>query len=345
MQRGSLAVDLRVWKGGFERSAAFVLARTFPSEPSRDLRIMRLCYTSALWQTLVVARWCAAVQRRDDLERRTRVMFDAYFSPPFLQPDDAVQMARFGVTHCLLALTSAHCKGPSIHRENLDANHPQASPIARQAHAQRVLRDAGIHVSIADAISPHLEPERSWEAQWHRLVSRIAEGSVHALGTIRFMDVQDRGLDILDRHLALSESCGVPLLVKMPTHIDAEDRKALLQRAHAHAERWYWVLPDLRFAYAALRRNQGVILSPHRTPSADDIVAMLTALSPRQRKRLAIGSSQGRGLNPFALASMEIALDQHAPALEGGSVLQGGTLAHPRRAVRTTRRVAETSSA
>lgn len=255
-------------------------------------------------------------------------MFDAYFAPPFIETSDAVHMARFGVTHCVLAIASAHCEGPSVRDQELGANHPYVSPQLRQRHAHAVLERAGIDVSIADVISPHLEPERSWEHQWQLLVQRVQRGEVHALGVIRFLELQDRGLDILDRHLVLSKAHDVPILVKMPTRIDPEDRRALMRRAAAHAERWYWVQPTLRFAHAALRRGEGAIVSIRPRVSAEDIVALSTMLSSLQRRRLCIGSSQGRGLNPFALASVEIALDRHAhTARAAREILQGGALA------------------
>lgn len=239
-------------------------------------------------------------------------MFDAYFAPPFLQPADALHMAQYGVTHCVLAIRSAHCETsvrPEANAHNFPAHHPQTSPKVRQKHARELLEDVGITVFVADAISSHLEPERNWEAQWASLVARVEAGQVAVLGVMDFQEENGRSMDILDRHLALSKVANLPIYVKSPHHFSSRGRAALVQRAQTHAQRWYWVHPELTFAHSALLRGEGAILSPHRRVSADDLVTLATLLPKHARGRLKIASSSGRGLNPFALASMEIAGD------------------------------------
>lgn len=254
-------------------------------------------------------------------------MFDAYFAPPFLQPIDAEHMASFGVKECVLAVASAHCDALGEHEavpRAACANHPYASPRVRQAHARAVLESAGIRVFVADAISPHQEPERSWEAQWRSLTSRLYTGEVSVLGVFVLADDSPRAFQILDRHLVLSERLDVPVIVKMPYGLSARGVLKLQRRAMLHADRWYWLHPALALAHDALRRGQGVILSTSAQVSAHDLVAFASVLPSAQRVRLAIGSTRGRGLNPFALASVEIAADSHHPALEHPTLLRGG---------------------
>lgn len=257
-------------------------------------------------------------------------MFDAYFSPPFLHPTDAEHMVRFGVTECVLAVPSAHCdrsvEGARALDEDL-AHDPHARPIVRQEHTKELLIDAGIRVHVADGISPHLEPERSWEAQWAFLVSRVEQQKVQVLGVIVFDGESERGLRILDRHLALSKAHNLPIFVQFPRQRwSAEGFSALCERASTHGDRWYWARPPLSFAGHALRRGHGVIVSTSRRLSADILIDWFDRLPLDMRARVAMGSSRGRGLNPFALASLEMAADAHGRSHAHQDLLLGGAL-------------------
>lgn len=257
-------------------------------------------------------------------------MFDAYFSPPFLQPIDAHHMQRYGVTECVLAIPTAHCKTsvrPKALAHMRPANHPHASPRVRQLYARKQLEEAGIRVRVADAISAHLEPERNWEAQWNNLASRVERGDVTVLGVMSFDNDHGRAFDILDRHLVLSKQANLPIYVRPPALMSRQGHSALLARARAHQWRWYWVHPCLAFAHRALMRGEGVILAPHRRMPATDIARLFATLTPKERLRLIVGSSHGRGLNPFALASVEIAMAEQQQMDTAQQLLHGGALA------------------
>lgn len=258
-------------------------------------------------------------------------MFDAYFSPPYLRPSDAENMSSFGVRSCLLAIPTAHVAPSNVQGcVDLYTAGIDTHPAERRAHARHILEQAGIRCHIADAISPHLEPERSWGAQWNALTHAAFEGDIDALGMLVLHHGNYRGLEIIDRHLALSKATGLPVLVKSPEELPQHWARALHRRAAANASRWYWVHASMPSAFEALRRGEGVIMAPCRRNSAESIMRLAASLTPTEQRRMAIGSSRGRGLNPFALAGCEIAADtyafaQHTPL----GVLQGGALARP----------------
>lgn len=257
-------------------------------------------------------------------------MFDAYFSPPYLRPSDAQNMSSYGVRSCLLAIPAAHAE-PTTPIE-LYTPEIHAHPADRRAHAQHILEGAGIQCRIVDAISPHLEPERSWGAQWNALAHAAHQGDIDALGMLVLHHGTRRGLEIIDRHLALSNATDLPVLVKSPEELARPWVNALRARAAVHAPRWYWVHPSMAFALDALQRGEGVIMAPCRRHCAEGLMSLAASLTPEQQRRMAIGSSRGRGLNPFALAACEIAADTQINLPSSPhDVLQGGVLARPPR--------------
>lgn len=240
-------------------------------------------------------------------------------------------MSSFGVRGCLLAIPTAHA-APARAQVCVDSYTPQvdAHPTERRAYTRHILTQAGIQCRIADAISPHLEPERSWGAQWNALTHAAFEGDIDALGMLVLHHGSHRGLEIIDRHLALSKATGLPVLVKSPELLPLQWARALRRRAAAHASRWYWVHASMSSAFEALRRGEGVIMAPCRRHSAENIMRLAASLTPAEQRRMTIGSSRGRGLNPFALAGCEIAADTYAFAQNTPlNVLKGGALARP----------------
>lgn len=247
-------------------------------------------------------------------------MFDAYFSPPMFLASDAQRMAYFGVRGCLLVMPTAHCAGEPCaprtlqHFAALEGESPRSAVL-------RHLRNAGITAFVADGISPHQEPDRLWEAQWAALEQAVHGGSIHALGELVVQEGNHRSLRIIDRHIALALATDTPLLVAAPEGLELRWQSALLERASAHAGLWRWTRTDASFARAALTRGEGVIATIGGPRfSMEAFLDLHRSLPASALQRLSIGSSRGRGLNPFALAACEMALDGYHEDLR----MQGG---------------------
>ena len=223
-------------------------------------------------------------------------MFDAYFAPPYFDDADARRMAHFGVRACLLMSPRAYASAQGV--EGVSEEAVVAS-----------LDAAGIRAFIAAAISPEVEPERAWHDVWAQLRARVHAREVHAVGELLLPRGGARAFRMLDRHLALAEEAQVPVLVAHAPWLEPRWQEALAMRAHAHAPRWHWTRATPEFAASALASGARVIaaVSGRRFPP-DALASMVARREPEARANLAVGSSRGRGLNPFALAAAEIEL-------------------------------------
>lgn len=251
-------------------------------------------------------------------------MFDAFFVPPELARDDVARLREFGVDAVLIPITAL--RQPTSEWLAERAEH-QLDAARTKLHAQ--LTQAGVLAWFADAISPELEPDAMWEDQWTALRAGIVEGRIAAIGELSLPRISSRSLRILDRHLALSEALDVPVLVLWDDVLwdDAQDerwRHELLARARQHHARWWWTRVPAKRVAELSREGVGVIATIGGRDHRPEALARVIASLPEAR--IALGSGRGRGLNPFALASVEIAAARlgatkmAAPRLEGGEL-------------------------
>lgn len=215
-------------------------------------------------------------------------------------------MAEFGVRGCLwvtpVVSSSAEALGDGGSGVVLEQ---------QRSDVQAYLRAAGIDVFVGEGISPHAEPQRAWGADWESLRTRVFEGQVHALGEMIVHQGSPRALRILDQHMALAVDAGVPLLVAHAPWLEGHWQEELHRRAALLPELWHWTRVTPSFALEALQQGQRVIAAVSgRGFQPSDVNALLLQLSEEERQRLAVGSSRGRGLNPFALAAVDMMLDQ-----------------------------------
>ena len=229
-------------------------------------------------------------------------MFDALFSVSELRDVDAERMHQFGVSGVLVPLSSLRVV--AYDGEELPSS---AAAWARAEAMASVFEAAGIRPRFMDGVSPDEEPERSWDARWHELVSRLSSGQLVAIGELRLGEGSARALRILDRHLELSAALGVPVLVRRSRTLDAYWRRALEERAIDYARWWWWTRVAAEEIASLTSSGAGVIATVgSRGHSPDAIVRAIGSLDD-VRPRVAISSARGRGLNPFALASIEVA--------------------------------------
>lgn len=250
-------------------------------------------------------------------------MFDAFFVPPDLRSADVERMRSFGITEALVPLSSTR----AVAHDSAQGDRAHSASIAQAQALTTLLQGAGIHAWFADAISPNEEPERLWEHRWEELCERVDAGELAAIGELRVLEGSARALRVLDRHLALAADREVPILVSWPGHLDVVWRRALLARARDFAPYWWWTrVPASRLARLTSDGAGAIATIGGKGHSAPALVEAIAPL-PTDR-RVALGSGRGRGLNPFALASVEIAAATHvqapdlSPALEGRSLRQ-----------------------
>jgi len=248
-------------------------------------------------------------------------MFDAYFSPPHFHADDAVRMAEFGVSSCLLVLPTGH------HAVDEAEVLEKVSPHLVREQVVHHLEAAGIRVFLADGVSPHVEPERAWHHEWAHVRAQVLAGDVHALGELVVRDGSHRALRMVDAHIELAREAQVPLLVAHTPHLEPRWQAALQERAQSLPKLWHWTRVSPAFALEALSDGQRVIAAVSgRDFPRRDLAWLLGELTPEQVSRLAIGSSRGRGLNPFALAASEMLFDEQGWGGLRGSLLEQPTL-------------------